>query len=92
LETFLDEESNVVPYYISARIGNKELEYFISDFLNPDEMVLAFINDVMISENHNRFLYAHNSSNFDGIVVLKTLMNTSHKQDYKFKTYPQWGK
>ena len=41
----------------------------------------------MIPNNHNRFFYALNMSNFDGILVLKSLINTSSIHNLKFKTF-----
>ena len=50
-------------------------------------MILKFIEDLMVPENHNRYYYALNMSNFDGIIVLKSLIKTSHKHDFKIKTF-----
>ena len=40
----------------------------------------------MEPENHNIFYYALNMSNFDGIIVLKSLIKTSYKHEFKFNT------
>lgn len=85
IETYLDIDNNVIPYYIGMRTGDKKTMYKITDYSNYDDMVLTFINDIMISENHNRFYYALNMSNFDGIIVLKSLLKTSFKHEYKCK-------
>nr|QWO71454.1 DNA polymerase [Calocybe gambosa] len=77
-ETYLDKDNNAIPYYIGCRTGNKRLFYKYSDYLNVDDMVLKFILDLMVIENHNRFYYAHNLSDFDGMFVLKSLINTSN--------------
>lgn len=84
-ETYLDKNQNAIPYYIGCRTGDKKVFYKYSDYLNVDEMVLKFILDLMVIENHNRFYYAHNLSDFDGMFVLKSLINTSKSHDLKIK-------
>nr|ADO51616.1 dnapol [Moniliophthora roreri] len=86
IETYLDEKNSVIPYYIGCRTGDKRILYKYSEFKTPEEMVLKFIEDLMIPENHNRFYYALNMSNFDGIIVLKSLIKTSHLHDLKLNT------
>ena len=86
IETYLDKNNNVIPYYIGIRTEEKKTLYKLTNYSNYDEMVLKFIDDIMIPENHNRFYYALNMSNFDGIIVLKSLINTSSTHNYKFKT------
>ena len=86
IETYLDTNNNVIPYYIGIRSEDNKTLYKLTDYSNYDEMVLKVIDDIMIPENHNRFFYALNMSNFDGIIVLKSLINTSSTHNYQFKT------
>lgn len=50
-------------------------------------MILECINKIFTNKNHNIKLYAHNMGEFDGIMILKSLMNTANKHEYNIKIF-----
>ena len=60
---------------------------YIDDYSNSDDMILDFIDKFMVVKNHNMKLYAHNMGEFDGILILKTLIDKSDNHGYKIKVF-----
>jgi hypothetical protein len=87
IETYNNENNEAIPYAIGFRNDLKLNTYYINDFYNSDDMILKCISNMLAIENHNMKFYAHNMSEFDGIFILKALMNTADKHDFKLKIY-----
>ena len=87
IETYNNENNEAIPYAIGFKNNMKLNNYYINDFNNSDDMILNCISNMLVIENHNMKFYAHNMSEFDGIFILKALMNTADKHDFKFKIF-----
>jgi hypothetical protein len=73
IETIRDESGKLVPYLICAFDGKKHISSFNSD---PQIMFDNFITELLkLNSYQNNIIYAHNLSSFDGIFILKYLMN-----------------
>jgi hypothetical protein len=71
------------PYFIGWKTKNKKVLYDVRDYnMSEDNMMLQFFNDLMVPENHNLYLYAHNMGNFDGVIALHYLIKNHKKHDY----------
>lgn len=53
--------------------------------MNTEAMMLQFFKDLMVTDNHNMYLYAHNMSRFDGIIALYYLIKNQNEHSYTFK-------
>lgn len=62
-------------YLICWFDGVNKKSYFINDFKNIESMVLQVIKDLCIKKYDNYKVYLHNLSKFDGIFLLKHLVN-----------------
>jgi DNA polymerase type B, organellar and viral len=69
----------MVPYAVGIYDGNESFSFFITDYKNPDEMMIDAIEHLMKRKYHNYKVYFHNFSNFDGIFLLKILTSLSDK-------------
>jgi DNA polymerase type B, organellar and viral len=87
IETYNNENNEAIPYAIGFKNDRRLNTYYINDFNNSDDLILNCISNMLVIENHNMKFYAHNMSEFDGIFILKALMNTADKHEFKFKIY-----
>jgi len=58
--------------------------FYLDEYTNPYEMIIDCINNILVKEHHNFKFYAHNMSEFDGIIILKALMDLVNKHDFTF--------
>ena len=87
IETYKNSNGDVVPYCIGFKTENNLYVKYIDEFESCDDMILDCINNICIAKNHNIKVYAHNMSEFDGIIILKSLLKTSNKHDYKVNIF-----
>ena len=87
IETYNNFKGEANAYCIGIKTNDLLYTLYIDDYINSDDMILDFINNICISKYHNIKLYAHNMSEFDGILILKSLIKTSHKHDYKINIF-----
>ena len=87
IETYNNYNGDVVPYCIGFKTEDNLYISYIDDFESCDDMILNCIDNICIPKNHNIKLYAHNMSEFDGIIILKSLIKTSNKHDYNMKIF-----
>ena len=85
IETYTNDKNESNAYSIGFKQNLNSKIYYLDEFECSDEMILKCINDMLIKDNHNMKFYAHNMSEFDGILILKTLLKTSNKHDFRFK-------
>lgn len=83
IETYKDVKNNSIVYAIGTKVVNTNSSFYVTDFENEDDMILQCINGLMVKKNHNYCIYSHNLSGFDGLFLIKSLMKTSNKHDYK---------
>lgn len=67
--------NQVIPYCISLFDGTTAWSYYLTDFNNSDLMLQAAIKSICKDRYNNYLVYAHNLSNFDGIFLLKNMVN-----------------
>jgi hypothetical protein len=68
-------DKTISPIMVDIYDGMSHSNYFISDFNNVDEMMNTALNELLDARYHNHKIYVHNLSNFDGIFLLKYLLN-----------------
>lgn len=56
--------------------------FYLDSYNNSSDMILACLDKLLVKENHNFKFYAHNMSQFDGIILLKSLMDMSNNHDF----------
>ena len=61
----------MTPYCASIYLGKKAVSFYLSDYLNPDEMMKASLKYLMLPKYHNYKVYIHNFSFFDAIFLLR---------------------
>nr|QWO71448.1 DNA polymerase [Termitomyces bulborhizus] len=87
IETYFNEMEEAVPYSIGYKTSDKLETFYIRDGIGSDDMILECINKIFTNKNHNIKLYAHNMGEFDGIMILKSLMSTANKHEYNIKIF-----
>jgi hypothetical protein len=88
IESYLNENHESIPYAIGFKTNNDLKTYYITDYNNnSDEMILKCFEDLLTPKNHNLKIYAHCMGSFDGWLILKTLMRTYDKHNYKFNIF-----
>ena len=87
IETYNNDKNEAIPYSIGFKTESQLYSTYIDNYSNSDDMILDCINNLFINKNHNIKLYAHNMSEFDGIIILKSLIKTSDKHDYNINIF-----
>ena len=87
LETFKNDKGEAIPYAIGYKTAKVLDTFYLNDYKNSDDMILDCIDKFMVVKNHNMKLYAHNMGEFDGILILKTLIDKSDNHGYKIKVF-----
>ena len=72
IETYIKDGIHI-PYCISWYDGLKSLSYYLTDFNNMDDMIIACIKDITIKKYDNFKVYVHNLSRFDAIFCIKNI-------------------
>lgn len=69
-----------IPYLISFFNGTTSKSFYVTDYKNHEEMIIAAINDLIkyiktikTKDNKKFSIYIHNLANFDGIFLIKIL-------------------
>ena len=87
LETFKNDKGEAIPYAIGYKTERVLEKFYLNDYKNSDDMILDCINKIMVVKNHNMKVYAHNMGEFDGILILKKLIDKSEDHGYKIKVF-----
>jgi hypothetical protein len=75
IETYIKEGVHI-PYCICIYDEFKNYSYYyLTDYNNPECMIKTVIKDIMIRKYDNYKIYIHNLGGFDGIFLLKILVN-----------------
>lgn len=69
--------------------GISGTQYYLTDFKDSNSLIESFLNDLLTPENSGSYWYAHNSSNFDLIFLIKYLLQ---RDNIKLKTIYKGGK
>jgi hypothetical protein len=75
IETYLDKDNYQVPYCICIYDGkeNKIFKFYLDEYNSSEEMLINAIKSISLRKYNNYNIYAHNFSNFDGILLLRIL-------------------
>src|SRR5258705_530338 len=87
IETFNNDKNEATPYAIGFKINSGCKMFYLDSYNNPNEMILDCIENMLVKENHNSKFYGHNMSQFDGILLVKSLMNMSNNHDLNFNVH-----
>ena len=64
-----------IPYLISYFDGNKAYSFYLTDYVNSSAMIKACLRSIINNEAYNKYkIYAHNLAAFDGVFLLKNLI------------------
>ena len=83
IETYNNENNEAIPYAIGFKTNTGTQMFYLDNYSNSSEMIVDCIDKMLVTKNHNYKFYAHNMSEFDGILILKSLMNLSLKHNFK---------
>jgi hypothetical protein len=87
IETFNNDKNEAIPYAIGFKNKSGNKMFYLDSYNNPSEMILDCLENMLVKENHNFKYYAHNMSQFDGILLLKSLMNMSNTHNLNFNVH-----
>lgn len=73
IETFI-ENNEQIPYLVSWYDGFNLKSFYLTDFISPDEMLKTAILSLCNKKYNHYKVYFHNFGNFDGIFLLKILV------------------
>ena len=74
IETMVVDNKHI-PYCMSIFDGAKSSSFFLKDFTDSTKMIRTGIETLLKRKYDNHKIYIHNLSNFDGIFLLKILVN-----------------
>jgi hypothetical protein len=65
IETFINDNNEMIPYCICVYDGNKNYSYYLTDYNNYHDMIKIAISSLLKPKYNNYKIYIHNLSNFD---------------------------
>jgi len=74
IETFIKDGIHI-PYCISWLNEKHRYSYYLTDFKSHEDMIIQAIKDLMVKKYDNYKIYIHNLARFDGIFLLRILVN-----------------
>ena len=75
IETSQNNEGKLIPYLLCWFDGTERKSYWIQDYSNFYTLLKTVMQDLCIKKYENYKIYLHNFSKFDGIFILKALIN-----------------
>nr|WVH37941.1 DNA polymerase [Dichomitus squalens] len=82
LETY-NLNGKLIPYAVSIYNGHKYHFFYLTDYENSTQMLIAAIKTLMLRRYHGYKVYLHNFSNFDGIFLINILNELSENISIK---------
>ena len=73
IETYIDENNNLIPYLICFYDSEKTFSFWLNDFKNVEQMMNNCFQSLFIRKYHGYKIYIHNLAKFDIIFLLKYL-------------------
>lgn len=64
-----------LPYAIGFYDGSSYQSFYLSDFKSSEHMIVSCFRELLKPKYRNKVIYAHNLSRFDGVFLLKYLVN-----------------
>jgi DNA polymerase type B, organellar and viral len=74
IETYQNKDGIMIPYCICRYDGVNSYEYKLINYKSSKDMIIDCIKDIMVRKYDNYQVYTHNLSGFDGIFLLKILV------------------
>jgi hypothetical protein len=74
IETYQNKDGIMIPYCICRYDGVNSYEYNLINYKSSKDMIIDCIKDIMVRKYDNYQVYTHNLSGFDGIFLLKILV------------------
>ena len=69
----------MTPYCVSIYDGTTPISFYLSDYLNSDEMLQESVSYLMKRKYHQYKVYLHNFSHFDSIFLIRILSSLTDK-------------
>jgi DNA polymerase elongation subunit (family B) len=73
IETKISKGGVVVPFLVSVYDGIVAKSFYVSDYENDYEMLIAAVEYIMVRRNNYHQIYAHNLAGFDAVFLIRTL-------------------
>jgi hypothetical protein len=73
IETLIDENNILIVFCISIYDGKNKMSFFLSDYKNSEELIIAALKSLMRRKYDKHQVYIHNMANFDIMFLLKYL-------------------
>ena len=79
------EKGNIIkPILISIYDGLQHYNFYLPDYVSSDEMIIKALMFLLEPKYHRYKIYVHNLSNFDGVFLLKHLINLKYNDEEVF--------
>jgi hypothetical protein len=73
IETYI-KDNILIPFCISIYDGKRTSSYFLSDYKNPEDLIITALNSLLVRKYNGYNIYIHNMAKFDIIFLLKYLV------------------
>ena len=73
IETYV-KDSILIVFCISIYDGENKKSFFLSDYKNPEDLIIAALKSIMIRKYNGYNIYIHNMAKFDIIFIMKYLV------------------
>ena len=74
IETYLNDKKEMHLYCVSTYNGNIKVSYYLNDFNNINDLLNKMFRNLFVKANNGKYIFIHNSSEFDLIFLLKHLV------------------
>ena len=87
IESYTNDQNEAVAYSIGYKTDKLLQTFYLDSFDSTHSMILSCIESMLTKDNHRYSFYAHNMGEFDGILILKSLMLRSDELGLTLKTF-----
>ena len=84
VETFIDSDGYVKVYALGFYVlGGSVKSYYLDDTMTSEELVLKYIDDMLINNYKGYTFYIHNFGRYDSTFLIKILKEYNLKMEYE---------
>src|SRR5947208_552784 len=69
IETYI-KDNILIPFCISIYDGKRTSSYFLSDYKNPEDLIITALNSLLVRKYNGYNIYIHNMAKFEIIFLL----------------------
>lgn len=78
IETYLNSNKEMHLYCVSTYDGSIKTSYYLNDYKNTNDLLNKMFRNLFVKANNGKYIYIHNSSEFDLIFILKHLVQLNY--------------